>query len=445
MGSPITLSGFNNIDFGSVLNALMQQERLPVVQLENQQRALQGQQGFFSTFASKLAALESAAQALYGADSFDGRSATVSDTTAASVGMGSSTPKGSYEILASTLARAQVTTTSSSHADTDSTIVASGGVLTINGVGVTLAGNVTLEGLRDAINSTDGVGVVASIVRNGANYQLVLTGQETGAAKSFTVTNGLTGGSGVAFSATNAQEASDATGTVNGVEFSSPTNVISGVIPDGTLTVTKQSPLVPIVVTITGDRNSIKQLVKKFAEAYNEVVSFVDDQQRSAGEKNASSIGRDPLVRNLRSQMAQTLNLERSVGGSFTAISQVGLSFSRTGRLEFNEAEFESALDRDQAGVEALFRGSGATLGVFNAFTTTIETYTDAGGLIPSAQQRLTDQLLKVGQRITEFERRLVARRETLQKEFTAADLAMKQLNASVGQLSSLGGQLSQF
>jgi flagellar capping protein FliD len=100
MGSPITLSGFNNIDFGSVLNALMQQERLPVVQLENQQRALQGQQGFFSTFASKLAALESAAQALYGADSFDGRSATVSDTTAASVGMGSSTPKGSYEILA---------------------------------------------------------------------------------------------------------------------------------------------------------------------------------------------------------------------------------------------------------------------------------------------------------------------------------------------------------
>ena len=42
MGSPVTLSGFNNIDFGSVLNALMQQERIPVTQLETQQTALQG-------------------------------------------------------------------------------------------------------------------------------------------------------------------------------------------------------------------------------------------------------------------------------------------------------------------------------------------------------------------------------------------------------------------
>ena len=40
MGSPVTLSGFNNIDFGSVLNAIMQQERLPVTQLESQQNAL---------------------------------------------------------------------------------------------------------------------------------------------------------------------------------------------------------------------------------------------------------------------------------------------------------------------------------------------------------------------------------------------------------------------
>ena len=30
MGSPITLSGFNSIDFNQILEAVMQQERLPV-------------------------------------------------------------------------------------------------------------------------------------------------------------------------------------------------------------------------------------------------------------------------------------------------------------------------------------------------------------------------------------------------------------------------------
>ena len=70
MGSPVTLSGFNNIDFGAVLTALMQQERIPVTQLESQQTALKAQQTAFGTFATRLAALESAAENLTRATSF---------------------------------------------------------------------------------------------------------------------------------------------------------------------------------------------------------------------------------------------------------------------------------------------------------------------------------------------------------------------------------------
>ena len=96
MSSPITLSGFNNIDFSSVLNALMAQERIPVTQLTTQQTALNNQKTFFATFASKLASLESAVDALTAANAFDGRSATVSDPTAATVQVGGTTPSGSY-------------------------------------------------------------------------------------------------------------------------------------------------------------------------------------------------------------------------------------------------------------------------------------------------------------------------------------------------------------
>ena len=443
MGSPITLSGFNNIDFSQVLNALMAQERLPVAQLETQQTALTNQKTFFATFASKLAGLESAVDALTSATAFDGRSATVSDPTAATLAVGSATPRGSYSVAVSSLARAQVTGTSSTHADRNTTIVATGGTLTIGGVDVTLTGGVTLDQLADAINGTAGIGVTASVVQNGSNYQLVLTGQATGAASSYAVGNGLTGGAGVAFAATNAQDASNAVGTVNGIAFSTPTNTIDGVIPGSTLELVKTAaPTNPIVITITADRNSVKELVRKVRLAYNEVVAFIDDQQLAVREKNPSAIGGDPLVRNLRSQLARVLNTDRAVGGTFSAIAEVGLGFSRTGQLEFNEAEFDAAVERDSAGVQALFRGAGGVDGAFSALSTTISTYTSAGGLLPTAQLRLTDQLSRIGERIDDFELRLAARREALQREFTAADLAIKQLNSSLGQLNSLGASL---
>ena len=444
MSSPITLSGFNNIDFSQVLNALMAQERIPVTQLTTQQTALSNQKTFFATFASKLAGLESAVAGLNGANAFDGRSATVSDPTAASVQVGGTTPRGSYSIAVSSLARAQVTGTSSTHTDRDSTIVASAGTLTIGGVAVTLTGGVTLDGLASAINSTPNIGVSASVVQNGGNFQLVLTGQSTGAANSFAIANGLSGGAGVDFSATNAQDASNAAGTVNGVAFSTPGNTVEGVIPQSTLQLSKTAaPTNPIVVTITGDRGSIKALVEKVRLAYNEVVSFIDDQQLAAKEKNPASIGRDPLVRDLRSQLARVLNTERTVPGVFTAISQVGLGFTRTGQLEFNEAAFDAAMDRDATGVQNLFRGSGAATGAFGDLAATIATYTSAGGFLPAAQTRLNDQVSRIGERIDDMELRLATRREALQREFTAADLAIKQMNNSLGQLGSLGASLS--
>jgi flagellar hook-associated protein 2 len=337
MSSPITLSGFNNIDFSQVLTALMNQERIPVTQLTSQQTALNNQKAFYAQFASKLASLESAVTGLTAGSAFDGRTATVSDPTAAAVQVGGTTPRGSYSIAVTSLAKAQVTGTSSTHADHDSTIVASAGTLTIGGVAVTLAGDVTLDGLASAINSTPNIGVSASVVQNGGNFQLVLTGQSTGAANSFAIANGLSGGTGVAFAATNAQDASNAEGTVNGIAFSTASNTVDGVIPQSSLQLSKTAaPTNPIVVTITGDRSSVKELIEKVRLAYNEVVAFIDDQQLAAKEKNPASIGRDPLVRDLRSQLARVLNTERTVPGVFTAISQVGLGFTRTGQLEFN-------------------------------------------------------------------------------------------------------------
>jgi flagellar hook-associated protein 2 len=447
MGSPVTLSGFNNIDFGSVLNALMQQERIPVTQLESQQTALKAQQNAFSTFATRLANLESAASELTRATSFQGRSSSVSNTSALTASTGTSTPIGSYEIYVNELARAQVTGTNSTHADKDTTIVASGGSLVIGDTTVTLTGDVTLQGLANAINGTAGIDVTAAVVQNNGNFQLVLTGNQPGAANAFAITDNLTGGTAdVNFNLASGQAASDASGTVNGIAFTSTTNQVEGAVPGATLTLTKKDPLNAVVLTITGDTSSIKGLVQKFADAYNDIVKFIDDQQAAAGRKETNNIGRDPLVRGLRTQLSRTL-LQEFGTGDFNALSQVGLSFNRTGQVQFNGAEFDTALSTNPAKVQALFRGDGTAnnTGVFGAFADVVKSYTKADGLVPNAKERLGDLVTKNADRIAQMERRLEIRRQQLQKEFAAADLAISQLNQQGNSLGSLGQEYRLF
>ena len=437
MSSPVTLSNFNNIDWNQVLSALMAQESQGLTVLQDQQSVITAQQTAFSTFASKLGALESAVDDLQSTGSFNGRAVTSSNTAALTASVSSSTPIGSYEIKVTELARAQVTGTSSTHTDKDTTIVASGGTLTIGGKAVTITGDVTLQGLADAINGTADVGVTASVVQNGNNFQLALTGNATGAANAFAITNGLTGGSGVAFSATNAQDATDAAGTVNGINFTSATNQVTGALPGATLTLTKKDPINTVVLTITGDTGSVKELVKKFVSAYNDIVKFIDDQQAAAGRKETDNIGRDPLVRNLRSQLSSSL-ISSFGSGTFDVASQAGFSLQRDGTLQFNEADFDSAMTRDAAGVQKLFAGDATTDGVFKSMLASVQSYTKSDGLVPNAKARLDDASSRLADRIDDMNNQLALKRSALQQEMIAADNAIASLNSMGNSLSSL-------
>jgi flagellar hook-associated protein 2 len=439
MGSPITLSGFNNIDWNSVLNALMQQESVPLTVLQGQQSDITAQQTAFSTFASKLGTLESAVDDLQDSGSFNGRAVTSSNSSSLSASVGNSTPIGTYEVLVKELARAQVTGTTDTHADADTTIVASSGTLNIGGKTVTITQGVTLQGLADAINGTTGIGATASVVKNGTNYQLVLTGNKTGAANAFSITNNLSGGSNVVFGATNAQDATDASGTVNGISFTSDTNQVTGALPGATLNLIRKDPLNTIVLTITGDTSSVKSMVSKFVSAYNDVIKFIDAQQAAFGRKETNNIGSDPLVRGLRSQLSQSLIGDFGTG-TFSVASQAGLSLQRDGTLTFDGGAFDDAVSKDATSVQNLF-----TTGVFKSLLTSVQGYTKADGLVPNAQQRLDNASSRLADRIDDMNNQLALKRAALQKEMIAADQAIASLNQQANSLSSLSNQYSLF
>src|SRR5262247_723612 len=109
MGSPITFSGFNQIDFGMVLNAIMQQESRPLQVLEARGRALQATDSALGELTEKLDALQSAAAALTNTSVSVDYAATSSNPAIATVVSSTGAVAGRYDIVVNQLARAQVT------------------------------------------------------------------------------------------------------------------------------------------------------------------------------------------------------------------------------------------------------------------------------------------------------------------------------------------------
>lgn len=445
MGSPITLSGFNNIDFNLILNSIMEQERVPIAALESDRTNLEGQDFEYGILATMLADVQLAAEQLSTTNAFGTRSVAINDATAVSASVGSATPFGTYDVVVQTLARAQVTASTSTHSDSDTTIVASGGTLTIGGIDVTIAGDVTLEGLADTINGTADIPVTASVIQSApGSYQLVLTGNDAGTVNAFAIGNALSGGTGVTFGG-NAVDASNATATINNIAITSTTNTIEGAIPGATISLLAADPAATVTLTVTRDDQALRAKVDEFVEAYNNFIGYADTQFAEASEGTATSIGRDGLLRGLRSSLRSTVSQAFAVGGAYSYLAEVGIGSDISGQLTVNATLLDDALATNFDDVESLFVGGGGMDGVFATLESVVAAYTDAGGLIPNAQERLDDQISTIGDRINRLEEQLAVRRSSLEAEFIAADLAISALNAQLDSLNSLGSQFRLF
>jgi flagellar hook-associated protein 2 len=198
------------------------------------------------------------------------------------------------------------------------------------------------------------------------------------------------------------------------------------------------------MVTITANFDSVVNLIQKIITAFNDTTGWIAQQTSSASD-TAGSIGRDPLVRGLRSQLTGVITADYDLDGAYSALAELGFEFSRTGQLSFDESRLRDALKNQRGDVEALFRGNDGAGGAFGALESAIEEYTKAGGLVPSVQDRLSGQVTQLSDRIADMEDRLAIRKAALQREYAAVDATMAQLNSQKDALSSLGSQYSLF
>ena len=452
----VTLSGFNNIDFSAILEAVMVQERVPFTALGSKKATLQQQNSQLGALAGKLSSLQNAAERLSSPESLNVLSASSSDTTLVGVSTSSGSMAGVYDVVVSQRAKAQVTASTSTA--TANQVVTTGGTLSLlvgsqPPVNIVATGNMTLRQLADQINEAD-AGVQASVVQvTPGNYRLVLTAADTGTENAFTFTSTL--GNGITFGGAdgtygqpgdgNAVDAANAQVTVNNVATSSSSNTLADVVPGVTLTLNGENEDKTVRVTVSRDPSALKDQVNDFVKSYNDLVKWVNDQ-RAAAIEGKTNVSREAVVRGLHSDLRAAILGEHG-DGTMTRLAAVGIGFDRTGQMKIDDSVFDDAVNADPAAVQALFAGGsdGATNGAFDDLAELVSSYADSGGLVKRAQTRIDDQVKQISGRMDVLDAQLTIRRNALQAEFIAADQAMQRLNSQVNSLASLNNQYRLF
>ncbi|MCP9463775.1 MAG: flagellar filament capping protein FliD [Nitrospira sp.] len=442
----------NGIDFGPVIEQLLKVARLPIDRLNEKKASLHSKSADYATLSTKLVMLQSAAEKLRRAISFDQSTASVSDGTVMAVVASSSAIQGTYQIQVTRLAQShQVVSKAAKAVATTTTDIVSGSSATFTfqvGSGpnqtITLGATATLEDLRDQINDL-GAGVVASIINAGSDaspaYRLVLTSTSTGASNAITIVTDqtdldLTNSSGTGGTDTlqAAQDAEVVVGSSSTVTLTRSSNIITDALPGVTLTLKDTGT---VHVSVSRDVNAVKSNIVALASVYNEVVKFINERTTySLATKKGGNFFNEPTVRTVLSQIQGALSATVSGATVYTTVGEIGFKTERDGTITVDEAKLSSALNENYTAVKTLFINQSGVMGLAQLMVDAIDRLDDIEfGAVTLRKQGLTQSINDLTNQIARREDALMLYEERLKRQYAALDGLLRQLS---GQASFL-------
>jgi flagellar hook-associated protein 2 len=436
------------LDTNSIVDQLVALEKSTKVDLLTaQQSQVQSQQTALQTFNTKLVDVLAAVDKLRDAGSAISQTATSSNTSTLTAVAGDGALKGSTDITVNSLARGAIAVSANGKSATDATIATGDGSFSFKvGTGdtqtVAISATTTLSSLSDSINAL-GAGVTASVVNLGTSatpdYRLRLASSGTGVSNDIAITQDDTS-LGVAVT----QNAQNASISVTGfaTPFSRESNVVSDVIPGVTLTLLQKGTA---TVTSDTDTAAVASKVQDVANAYNALVSFVNQQSTvtqdttsTEGTVSAGPLAFDSTVKSLLSGLHDALsNPVGGLSGSFSLLAEIGVTSNKDGTLTFDSSKLTEALSTNEGDVATLFTGSGTTGGVFDRLHDYLTGVTGPNGPLATHSNALGDQITSLQSRIDDGQRSVDAYQANLKAQFTNLELLVSSLKSQSGLLGA--------
>lgn len=387
----------SGLDTGAIVEALLSVERLSITRLESRKQQENSRLSSIGTLEGLVKKLKSAADELSKGSDLFAYDVSVGAEGYAGIEVSGEAQTGSHELEINSLATtARFVATGVGDATAD---VGTGSIsFDYQGTGydIQVTDASTIVEVADQINQEAGDVVTATVINTGTennpSYELLLSGNETGSdaeVENLTVT-GLDDQGTIGF--TRLQAAEDASITLDGVSIIRASNTFSDLIDGYSFTLQKETEAgTPLTFGAEIDTAGTIANMQKFADAYNDVMTFINGQSSYSEEQGTGGVlFGDVILGRVRTEIYNGLfsaNIADVIADTtgYSTLSIVGFDVGTDGTITLDSSVLEKKITEDPSAFSNLIsgsveypEGSGETVdGIVGRLAKAIETMTD--------------------------------------------------------------------
>ena len=422
------------IDVTAVVNQILDSERGPENAMKTQQSQLQSEATDLKTLQSELTALQTQVNALRDpVGVLSKTAATSSRTDIISATAQSSAAAGTHLVVVNNLAS---TGTAYSDAVQSSSSTFSAGVisLTIGGVQHDIqvdSTNNTLSGLAKSINSQN-LGVTASIVNDASGSRLALVSNAAGSAGDISIVSNRSG-----LAMNKGATGQNASLMIDGVPYSSASNIVTGAIAGVTLNLNSSAPNTEVLVTVGVDQASVQQAVQDFVTAYNTLIKSVNSEfSYDATTGSSGVLSTDSSIRTLQSILLSNITYSITGNNGLVNLASIGVNMNNDGTLSVDSSQLSNVINTDYSDFQNFFQTG--TTGFAQNLGSTLDMLASPGdGIINVDLTQNLNMQSQLTQQINDFEDRLAARQTSLINEYSQMDTLLREYPLRMQQIQS--------
>lgn len=435
----------SGLDVAKIVEQTVAAEKTPLKKLETKAEGIQTQISTYGEIKSLTSKLGDSASKLTRDSAWNGVTISSSNSTISGTMTGIATP-GTYNIKVTQLAQAQTTVIGGAGAVAlakDETMGASGNIkLTMGAVEkeISVSSSDTLTKIATKINEAE-MGIQASVVTDvDGKERLMMRSKETGTDKQFDVTidPALT-----KLGQTNAQEAKNATVSLNGVALESSTNTFASTIPGMSFTVSEVTTNAA-TLTVKPDTEAMKKNIQEFVDAYNELNDLLTKSTKSVRtadgkvDQSAQSSGvgtlqGDSTTVSLQNSLRMLTQGISGSKGSLTRLSDIGIQMQEGGKLSLDASKLDKALTNVDD-LKGLFANKADSQGQGGGIAVNFKNFTDQllafDGTLNTKSDSLDSKLKSNIAEQDKVNKRADALETRMYQQYSALDTKMASLNA---------------
>jgi flagellar hook-associated protein 2 len=434
-------SSGSGIDVQGTVDQLMVVERQPETQMKAEQTTLSAQASAIGTINNALSSLKSSVQVLTNfAGQLGAKAINSSNSGLVTATADGTASLGNHQITVNSLA-----TTSSFFTNTlatSSSTVGQGSFdIQVNGAktaSITVdATNNTLDGVAAAINAAN-AGVTASVIVDTKGARLSILSSSSGAAGEVSLANNTTN-----LTFKQAVIGKDASISVDGIDISSGSNLVKGVIPGVTLSLLGADPNTSVSLGITPDVSQASSAIQAFVTNYNTAIQLVNGQSvYDPSTKFSQPLSGDSSLSIVQQQLYSGIAYTTTGNNGINSLSSLGITVNNDGTLTVDSTKLNSALTTQNADVQNFFQTTGT--GFAQALNTTLTTMTDSTqGALQLELTGINNTKSTLTAQIADFETRMSQRETDLVNQYARINTTLESIPTLLAQINNQLGSLN--